>query len=121
MKEMFDSLEKRFVSPKPETSPEQLREQVIEAIREVYDPEISVNLYDLGLIYDIQFDPQNNVNIQMTLTAPACPVAGILPKQVETAVKGVKQVNKVSVELVWDPPWSRDNISDEGKLSLGIL
>jgi FeS assembly SUF system protein len=118
---MFDILKNRFVSPKPETPPEQLQEQVIEAIREVYDPEISVNLYDLGLIYDIQFDLQNNVSIQMTLTAPACPVAGILPKQVEAAVKGVKEVNKVSVELVWDPPWSRDSISDAGKLSLGIL
>lgn len=121
MKKMFDILKNRFVSPKPETPPEQLQEQVIEAIREVYDPEISVNLYDLGLIYDIQFDLQNNVSIQMTLTAPACPVAGILPKQVEAAVKGVKEVNKVSVELVWDPPWSRDSISDAGKLSLGIL
>lgn len=118
---MFNILINRFLPPKPEAFPEQLREQVIEAIREVYDPEISVNLYDLGLIYDIQFDPHNNVNIQMTLTAPACPVAGILPKQVETAVKGVKQVHRVAVELVWDPPWSRDKISDEGKLSLGIL
>lgn len=118
---MFNFLEKRFASPKPEISPEQLRQQVIEAIREVYDPEISVNLYDLGLIYDIQIDAQNNVAIQMTLTAPACPVAGILPKQVEIAVKGVEEVNDVSVELVWDPPWSRDQISIEGQLSLGIL
>lgn len=118
---MLDVLKKRLVSPKLEIGLEQLREQVIEAIREVYDPEISVNLYDLGLIYDIQFDPENNVNIKMTLTAPACPVAGILPKQVEAAVNGVEEVNKVSVELVWDPPWSRDKISDEGKLNLGIL
>lgn len=118
---MFDFLEKRFASPKPEISPEQLREQIIEAIRGVYDPEMSVNLYDLGLIYDIQLDAQNNVSIQMTLTAPACPVAGILPKQVEIAVKGVEEVNDVSVELVWDPPWSRDHISIEGQLSLGIL
>ena len=118
---MFDILEKRFASPKPGISPEQLRQQVIEAIKGVYDPEISVNLYDLGLIYDIQIDAENNVAIQMTLTAPACPVAGILPSQVENAVKGVEEVNEVSVELVWDPPWSRDRISLEGQLSLGIL
>lgn len=98
-----------------------LQEQIIDAIREVYDPEISINIYDLGLIYDIQIDGQVNVSIKMTLTAPACPVAGILPGQVESAVAGIQGVNQVAVELVWDPPWNRDKISDEAKLSLGLL
>lgn len=98
-----------------------LKPQVVEAIRTVYDPEIPVNVYDLGLIYDIDIDADNKVHIRMTLTAPACPVAGILPGQVETAVRQVAGINDATVELVWDPPWSQERMSEEAQLALGIL
>ena len=97
-----------------------LKERVIAAIRTVYDPEISVNIYDLGLIYDIEINPQSEVYVKMTLTAPACPVAGILPGQVEAVIKSVDGVSDARVELVWDPPWSQENMTDEAKLTLGL-
>lgn len=100
---------------------ERLKEQIIEALRGVYDPEISVNIYDLGLIYDIDINDQGDVAINMTLTAPGCPVAGILPGQAADAARGVEGVDNVSVELVWDPPWNQERISDEAKLTLGLL
>jgi FeS assembly SUF system protein len=120
----------RFRSPEPvEPAPEPrdlppdapLRERVIAAIRTVYDPEIPVNIYDLGLVYGIDIDADGRVDIDMTLTAPGCPVAGILPGQVEDAVRAVDGVQAVHVELVWDPPWDQDRISDEAKLSLGLF
>jgi len=98
-----------------------LEQCVIAAMRTVYDPEISVNIYDLGLIYDIQISEQAEVFVKMTLTAPGCPVAGILPGQVESAIKGVKGVSDAHVELVWDPPWSQDCMSDEAKLTLDLF
>jgi FeS assembly SUF system protein len=98
-----------------------LRERVIAAMRTVYDPEISVNIYDLGLIYRIDLDVQGMADIDMTLTAPGCPVAGILPRQVEDAVRTVDGVSEARVTLVWDPPWDQDRISDEAKLSLGLF
>jgi len=98
-----------------------LEEHVIAAMRSVHDPEISVNIYDLGLIYNIDINDQNEVFVDMTLTAPACPVAGILPGQVEDAIKSVEDVSDAHVELVWDPPWDRERISDEGKLAMGLF
>ena len=98
-----------------------LEERVIAAMRSVYDPEIHVNIYDLGLIYGLQIDKQAVVFVDMTLTAPACPVAGSLPAQVECAIKAVKGVNDAHVELVWDPPWSQDCMSDEARLALGLF
>ena len=98
-----------------------LQAQVIEALRQIYDPEISVNIYDLGLIYDLQIDDQGEARIKMTLTAPACPFAGTLPGQVEMAVKNVPGISDASVELVWDPPWSQEQMSEEAKLQLGLL
>jgi len=98
-----------------------LEERVIAAMRTVYDPEISVNIYDLGLIYDLQINAQAGVFVEMTLTAPACPVAGILPAQVECAIKTVEGVDEAHVKLVWDPPWSRDCMSDEARLALGLF
>lgn len=98
-----------------------LEQRIIAAIRTIYDPEISVNIYDLGLIYDIQINPQNEVLVDMTLTAAACPVAGSLPGQVECTIKAVEGVKDAHVELVWDPPWSQENMSDEAKLALGLL
>lgn len=98
-----------------------LQHRIISAMRSVYDPEISLNIYDLGLIYNIDINAEREVIIDMTLTAPACPVAGILPGQVEAAVKQVDGVRDAHVRLVWDPPWSRERISDEGKLAMGLF
>lgn len=98
-----------------------LRESVIEALREIYDPEIPLNIYDLGLIYSIDIGNFGDVRIEMTLTAPACPVAGTMPGLVEAAIRKVDGVREVRVELVWDPPWSQDRMSDEAKLQLGML
>lgn len=95
--------------------------EVIEAIRTVYDPEIPVNIYELGLIYEIDVDELGVVDIKMTLTSPACPVAGILPGQVEHAVRGVPGVTDVTVELVWEPTWNMDRMSEEAKLDLGFM
>jgi FeS assembly SUF system protein len=96
-------------------------ERIVSAIRTVYDPEIPVNVYDLGLVYTIGVDDDFRVDITMTLTAPACPVAGILPQKVAEAVSRVDEVTDVKVELVWDPPWSQERMSDEAKLELGLL
>lgn len=121
-KSMTDEMQQPLQSPVPESSVETtLEDRIIAAIRTVYDPEIHVNLYDLGLIYNIKIDDQANVVVEMTLTAPACPVAEILPEQVANVVRQVTGVNEVRVELVWDPPWTQDAISDSAKLELGLL
>jgi FeS assembly SUF system protein len=101
--------------------PEELREPIIAALRTVHDPEIPVNIYDLGLIYTIDIQSNGDVNVEMTLTAPACPVAGMMPGIVRDAVAGVDGVSEVKVDLVWDPPWNIDRMSDEAKLQLGML
>ncbi len=98
-----------------------LKNAIIEALKKVYDPEIPVNIYDLGLIYHILINPQGLVKIEMTLTSPGCPVAQSFPGIVENAVNNVPGVSETQVELVWDPPWSRENMSDAAKLHLGIL
>jgi FeS assembly SUF system protein len=97
------------------------KEAVVEALRTVYDPEIPVNIYELGLIYDLAIDAKGDVRIEMTLTAPACPVAGILPRQVAEAVAAVDGVGEVEVDLVWDPPWTKDRMSDEARLALDMF
>ena len=99
----------------------ELLEQIIAALRTVYDPEISTNIYDLGLIYTIDMLGEHDIAIKMTLTAPGCPVAGILPGQVERAVEMVDGVGRCHVELVWDPPWTKDLMSDEARLELGMF
>ncbi|MBW2734268.1 MAG: SUF system Fe-S cluster assembly protein [Deltaproteobacteria bacterium] len=98
-----------------------LEEQVIAAIQTVHDPEIPVNVYDLGLIYEVDLLPLGRINIQMTLTSPACPVAGSLPGEVEDAVRRVEGVQDVQVELVWDPPWDFDMMTEDAKLELNLL
>ena len=100
---------------------EQRLERIIAALRTVYDPEIPTNVYDLGLIYAIDALGERDIGIKMTLTAPGCPVAGTLPALVERAVESVDGVDRCVVELVWDPPWTKDNMSDEAKLQLGLL
>lgn len=96
-------------------------DRIIAALRSVYDPEISTNIYDLGLIYTIDAVGDHDISIKMTLTAPGCPVAGILPGQVQQAVEGVQGVGRCHVDLVWDPPWTREKMSDEARLELGML
>ncbi len=98
-----------------------LEEKIIAAIRTVYDPEIPVNIYDLGLIYNININHGAEVVVKMTLTAPACPVAEILPAQVADVIKLVEGVSDARVNLVWEPAWNKDCISDAAKLSLGLF
>jgi FeS assembly SUF system protein len=102
-------------------SAEELREPIIAALRQVHDPEIPVNIYDLGLIYTIDIGGTGDVHIDMTLTAPACPVAGMMPVMVKDAVSQVEGVGAVDVDLVWDPPWSQEKMSEEALLALGML
>ena len=98
-----------------------LEDQVVCALRNVYDPEIPVNIYDLGLIYDLAIDTDNKVLIKMTLTAPGCPVAQTFPGTVECAVKEVEGVTGAAVELVWDPPWEPSRMSEAAKLQLNMF
>jgi FeS assembly SUF system protein len=98
-----------------------LEGKVIEAIRQVYDPEIPVNIYELGLIYEIKVNDDRTVKVRMTLTAPACPVAGSLPGEVEQKIEAVPEVKSAEVELVWDPPWHRGMMSEAAMLQLGML
>ena len=95
--------------------------QVIECIRTVVDPEIPVNLYDLGLIYDIEISDKNDIKIKMTLTNPNCPVAGAMPESVGKAVEKLSNLNSIDVSLVWDPKWHKDLMSEEAKLALDIF
>ena len=104
-----------------EVDTDALKEKVIAALRTVYDPEIPVNIYDLGLIYALNVSSDGKVNIEMTLTAPGCPVAQSFPGTVEGAVSQVEDVSEAHVELVWDPPWTQDRMTDEVKLQLGLL
>src|SRR5262245_52440933 len=98
-----------------------LRPQIVQALSKVFDPEIPVNIYELGLIYDIIVDRANVVGIRMTLTAPACPAAQTLPVDVKNRVAAVAGVTDVKVDVVWDPPWDRDRMSDAAKLQLGMF
>ena len=98
-----------------------LEQKIISVIETIYDPEIPVNIYDLGMIYNIKIDDNANADIQMTLTSPACPVAESLPGEVRLKVKSIEELNEVNIELVWEPPWNKDMMSDEAKLNLGFL
>ena len=98
----------------------ELEKEIVEAIKKVYDPEIPVNIYELGLIYKIDIQKNGNVEITMTLTAPFCPVAGSLPKEVAARASEVEGVKKANVELVFEPPWNMDLMSEEAKLKLNL-
>lgn len=100
---------------------EELQEEVIETIRLCYDPEIPVNIYDLGLVYEIEVNELGEVKIIMTLTSPMCPVAESLPKEVQYRVEEIDQVKEVEVEVVWDPPWNPGMMSEEAKLELNMM
>ncbi|WP_101067843.1 SUF system Fe-S cluster assembly protein [Roseovarius salinarum] len=105
----------------PSSTEHPLYDQIVEACRSVYDPEIPVNIYDLGLIYTIDIDAENAVKVIMTLTAPGCPVAGEMPGWVAEAIEPVPGVKQVDVDLVWDPPWGMDMMTDEARLELGFM
>jgi len=98
-----------------------LYEAVIEALKDIYDPEIPVNIYDLGLIYDVEITPDRHARVKMTLTTPHCPVAESMPGEVELRIGAVPGIGDAEVELVWDPPWDPQKMSDEAKLELGML
>lgn len=98
-----------------------LSAEVVEAISMVYDPEIPVNIYELGLIYDITVSPSRDVAVVMTLTSPMCPVAESLPIEVETRLRGIETVNDVHVELTWDPPWTPEMMTEAARLELGFM
>ena len=97
-----------------------IKNQVIEEIKKIYDPEIPVNIYELGLIYKIEVDEKNKVNIDMTLTSPNCPVAESLPKEVKENIMKVEGVSDVNLNLVWEPPWNKDKMSEAAKLELNL-
>ncbi|WP_092081207.1 SUF system Fe-S cluster assembly protein [Poseidonocella sedimentorum] len=120
MNEASDALEGTpLIAPSSTSHP--LYDQVVEACRTVYDPEIPVNIYDLGLVYTIQIDAENAVRVIMTLTAPGCPVAGEMPGWLAEAIEPLPGVKQVDVELTWEPPWGMDMMSDEARLELGFM
>mgnify|MGYP001424033363 FL=1 len=98
-----------------------IKDKIIAEIKKVYDPEIPVNIYDLGLIYDIKITNDNEAYIEMTLTSPNCPVADSLPKMVKENISSISEIKKVDLKLVWSPPWTKDMMSEEAKLELGML
>lgn len=108
-------------APEAPVDAEVLRERVIAALRTIYDPEIPLNIYDLGLIYNVAIDDQSAVEIDMTLTAPGCPVAGPLVRRVAEVVGALEGVSRSHARLVWDPPWTQDRMSEEAQLELGLL
>jgi len=97
-----------------------IKSKVIEQIKKIYDPEIPVNIYELGLIYKIEVDDKNNVNVDMTLTSPNCPVAESLPKDVKNIIMTIEGVSDVNLNLVWEPPWDKDKMSEAAKLELNL-
>lgn len=108
----METMEKTFI---------QIKNEAIQEIQTVFDPEIPVNVYELGLIYDVNVDPKNNVHILMTLTSPSCPAAGSLPGEIEGKVRAIEGVGEVEVEITFDPPWSDELMSETAKLELGLL
>ena len=100
---------------------DELKEKALEAIKKVYDPEIPVNIYELGLVYEISVFPVNNVFVQMTLTSPSCPAAQSIPDDVKRNIKEIEGVNDVTVEITFDPPWTQDMMTEVAKLELGFM
>ncbi len=118
---MSDQTPPRPGNPFDQLKAQDLESSITEVLRTVYDPEIPVNIYDLGLIYSIDTDASGEVEITMTLTSPMCPVAGSLPPEVERKVKNVPGVKSARVNVVWDPPWSPERMSEAARLQLGIM
>lgn len=99
----------------------ELENKIIDVLKTIYDPEIPVDIFELGLIYEVKIDKDKNINIEMTLTSPNCPVAESLPKEVEDKVAGISEVTSAKVNIVFDPPWDKDMMSEEAQLELGFL
>ena len=100
---------------------QKIGELVVGAICEIYDPEIPVNIYELGLIYDVKVSENYDIKVLMTLTSPSCPVAESLPLEIKEKIEGIKEVNSAKIEITWDPPWDKTMMSEEAKLELGFL
>ena len=98
----------------------ELKDKIIKEIKKIYDPEIPVNIYELGLIYDVKVEKNNSVKVKMTLTTPNCPVAESLPKEVKDSIMEIKEVKNVDLELVWEPPWDKSMMSEAAKLELNL-
>ena len=109
------------MSTKMENSNTILKEAIIEALGTVYDPEIPVSIYELGLIYDVQISKTFDVKLLMTFTAPNCPVADSLPNEIKNKIEEIKEVNSANIDITWDPPWDKSMMSEEAKLELGFL
>jgi FeS assembly SUF system protein len=109
------------IEQKPESADNNLRDKVVAALKTVYDPEIPVDIYELGLIYEINVFPISNVFVLMTLTSPSCPSAEVIPSEVEQKLKAIEGINDVKVELTFDPPYSQDMMSEAAKLELGFM
>ena len=121
-RKLFDVWNLGVKAESPPTSKfESLDQRIIEALRTIYDPEIPVNIYDLGLVYGLDIEPSGSVRIRMTLTAPNCPVAQTFPETVRDTLLCVEGVDDVVVDLVWEPPWSRERMSDAARLQLGMF
>jgi FeS assembly SUF system protein len=110
-----------MVDPNASIEVKLLHGKVVSAIRQVFDPEIPVNIYELGLIYSIDIKPDNTVDVRMTLTTPACPVAGSLPGEVQRRIESIEEVKGANIDLVWDPPWDRSVMSEAAMLQLGMF
>ncbi len=108
-------------SEAPKMNKQELEDKIIQVLKTCYDPEIPVDIFELGLIYEISIDDDANVNVKMTLTSPACPVAGSLPGEVEMKIKSITEIKSVKIELVWNPPWDRDMMSEVAKVELGMM
>jgi len=117
-----EETERMMIPPDLEASKDHpLWPKVQAALREVYDPEIPVNIYELGLIYKVDIDVQNNVYVEMTLTSPACPVAGEMPGMIENSIKTVEGIGTIKVDIVWDPPWDPSKMAETAKLQLNMF
>ena len=116
-----DEFDEMAEPPDVEVSKHPLGRQAVDALRKVFDPEIPVNIYELGLIYEININEERNVHVMMTLTSPSCPVAETLPPDVESKIAGVEGVSSAKVEITFDPPWDQSMMSEEAKLELGFL
>ena len=119
---IFDIKRKKKEEPVGEEPVKTLEERVIEQLQKVYDPEIPVNIYEMGLIYKVDLDPENKkANVDMTLTSPHCPAAQELPVDVKNRVEELSEIDEAEVQIVWDPPWETEMMSDAAKLELGMM
>ena len=116
-----DAPDKTGAGAHPEGGSADLKERIVDVMKSIFDPEIPVNIYELGMVYDIDVDDDGNALVRMTLTSPTCPVAGTLPGEVEVKLNSVEGIKAGKVELVWEPPWTPEKMSEAAKLQLGMM